>query len=93
MTKDVTLREMIEAMSAYADDETFRWYALDSNTTLRITVGQLRKELNELTHFRLQAAFNATSEELGRAAVEQSAKERLREATERLKQINDGNEP
>jgi hypothetical protein len=45
MTKDVTLREMIEAMSAYADDDTFRWFTVDAACTVRVTMGQARKEL------------------------------------------------
>jgi hypothetical protein len=44
MTKDVTLREMVEAMSAYADDETFRWYST-ADVTLRISMGQIREVL------------------------------------------------
>lgn len=52
--KDVTLREMIEAMAASKDDETFRWYQtskVGSNgvpqpgPTLRVSMGQAREEL------------------------------------------------
>jgi hypothetical protein len=44
MTKNVTLREMVEAMSAYADDETFRWHACP-DYDMRVTYGQVRQEL------------------------------------------------
>ena len=53
--KDVTLRELLAAMHKYKDDETFRYFhssiihpatgALISMTTLRVSIGQARKEL------------------------------------------------
>ena len=53
--RDVTLREMLEEMTAYRDDETFRWYqtSTPSSTgmgavpgpTLRVTMGQARLEV------------------------------------------------
>jgi hypothetical protein len=51
---EVSLREMLAAMCKYGDDETFRWYQLSHpgvegvsqpKETLRVTVGQVRKEL------------------------------------------------
>lgn len=54
-TKDVSLREMVEAMSYYRDDETFRWFqpsvvgdrgwAVPAGPALRVTMGQVRREL------------------------------------------------
>ncbi len=52
--RDVTLREMLEAMSAYSDDETFRWYQTSTvnargepqaTDTLRVSMGQARREV------------------------------------------------
>jgi len=43
-TKLVTLREMVEAMSHYSDDEPFRWFAA-KDVNLCVTFGQVRKEL------------------------------------------------
>lgn len=56
-TRDVTLREMVEAMGHLPDDTVFRWYQ-DSvvipdrgwhqpTLTMRITLGQLRRELED----------------------------------------------
>lgn len=54
MTRDVTLRELIEAMSQSEDDEVFRWFQIsyvDSSgvpapgDTLRLTIGQVRREM------------------------------------------------
>lgn len=56
-TRDVTLREMVEAMGHLPDDTVFRWYQ-DSvvipdrgwhqpTVTMRITLGQLRRELED----------------------------------------------
>lgn len=56
-TRDVTLREMVEAMGQLPDDTVFRWYQ-DSvvipdrgwhqpTVTMRITLGQLRRELEQ----------------------------------------------
>jgi hypothetical protein len=51
---DVTLRQMLEAMSHYRDDETFRWFqtsvvGADGQTiatdTLRVSMGQARREI------------------------------------------------
>ncbi len=46
-TREVTLREMVEAMSRYADDETFRWHAV-GDANLRVTMGQVRGEVLSL---------------------------------------------
>jgi hypothetical protein len=52
--RDVTLREMLEAMDHYKDDETFRWYQTSvlngrgepqATDTLRVTMGQARMEV------------------------------------------------
>ncbi len=43
-TRDVTLREMVEAMSRYKDEETFRWFAKEGEN-LRVTMKQARAEL------------------------------------------------
>lgn len=52
--RDVTLKSMLEAMHYYRDDETFRWFqtsyvGADGNiypsATLRVTMGQARREL------------------------------------------------
>lgn len=52
--RDVTLREMLEAMSGYSDDETFRWYQTsivnsrgepDATDLLRVSIGQARREV------------------------------------------------
>lgn len=52
--RDVSLREMLEAMSHYRDDETFRWYQTSTinergepvaTDTLRVTMGQVRREV------------------------------------------------
>jgi hypothetical protein len=51
---DVSLREMLEAMSNYRDDETFRWFQTSkidadgvpqATDTLRISMGQARREV------------------------------------------------
>lgn len=53
-TKDVTLREMVEAMSKSPDDAVFRWFqdsypsqdgSIQPGTTMRITMRQIRSEL------------------------------------------------
>ena len=50
----VTLREMLEAMSSYRDDETFRWFQTSivndrgepqATDTLRVSMGQARREV------------------------------------------------
>lgn len=52
--RDVSLREMLEAMASYRDDETFRWFQTsvpgergwaEARETLRVTMGQARREL------------------------------------------------
>jgi hypothetical protein len=52
--RDVTLREMLEAMSSYKDDETFRWFQTSvtngrgeptATDTLRVSMGQARSEV------------------------------------------------
>lgn len=52
--RDVSLREMLEAMSHYRDDETFRWYQTskinargepDATDILRVSMGQARQEV------------------------------------------------
>lgn len=52
--RDVSLREMLEAMSHYSDDATFRWYQTSTlNTrgepqataTLRVSMAQARSEV------------------------------------------------
>lgn len=52
--RDVSLREMLEAMSNYRDDETFRWFQTSvlnargepqATDTLRLLMGQARREV------------------------------------------------
>jgi hypothetical protein len=52
--RDVTLREMLEAMSTRRDDETFRWFQTSvlnargepqATDTLRVSIGQARLEV------------------------------------------------
>jgi hypothetical protein len=52
--RDVTLREMLEAMSSHRDDETFRWFQTSAvndrgeptaTDTLRVSMGQARTEV------------------------------------------------
>ena len=52
--RDVTLREMLEAMAHYRDDETFRWFQTSivnargepqATDTLRVSMGQVRREV------------------------------------------------
>ena len=52
--RDVTLREMLEAMSNYRDDATFRWFqtstvgadgVAQATDTLRVSMGQARSEV------------------------------------------------
>lgn len=52
--RDVTLREMLEAMAHYRDDETFRWFqtsmigphgTAQATDTLRVSMGQARREV------------------------------------------------
>lgn len=54
-TLTVSLKEMVEAMAASADDETFRWFqtsyvqpdgSIHYKETLRVTMGQARAELD-----------------------------------------------
>ena len=54
MVRDVSLREMLEAMSKYRDDETFRWFQTSvvgergepqATDTLRVSMGQARLEV------------------------------------------------
>jgi hypothetical protein len=51
---DVTLRQMLEAMGSYGDDETFRWFQTSEvgsrgepvpTETLRVSMGQARREV------------------------------------------------
>lgn len=56
-TRSVSLREMLEAMAHYRDDEPFRWFQVsklepdrgwhEPIETLVVTMGQARKELLE----------------------------------------------
>lgn len=52
--RDVSLREMLEAMNHCRDDETFRWYQTSilnargepqATDTLRVSMGQARREV------------------------------------------------
>lgn len=52
--RDVTLRELLEAMVKFRDDETFRWFQLSvvgangvpqATDTLRVSMGQARLEV------------------------------------------------
>ena len=52
--RDVTLREMLEAMVHYRNDETFRWFQTSTMgshgttqaiDTLRVSMGQARREV------------------------------------------------
>jgi hypothetical protein len=52
--RDVTLREMLEAMGAYRDDETFRWFQTsvvndrgepEATNMLHVSMGQARLEV------------------------------------------------
>ena len=52
--RDVTLRELLEAMSSYRDDETFRWFQTSilnargepqATDTLRVSMEQARREV------------------------------------------------
>jgi hypothetical protein len=52
--RDVSLREMLEAMAHYRDDETFRWFQTSmlsgrgdaqATDTLRVSMGQARLEV------------------------------------------------
>lgn len=52
--RDVTLREMLEAMASYRDEETFRWFQTSvlnsrgeptATDTLRVSMGQARREV------------------------------------------------
>lgn len=52
--RDVSLREMLEAMSSYRDDDTFRWFQTSTigsggvpqaTDTLRVSMGQARREV------------------------------------------------
>lgn len=53
-TRDVSLREMIDAMEKEPDDATFRWFQTtvfsdgkaQPGPTLRVTMGQARKEMS-----------------------------------------------
>lgn len=54
VTRDVSLREMLEAMAAYPDDATFRWFQTSivnargepqATDTLRVSMGQARQEI------------------------------------------------
>lgn len=54
VTRDVSLREMLEAMAAYPDDATFRWFQTSvvnergepqATDTLRVSMGQVRREV------------------------------------------------
>ena len=52
--RDVTLREMLEAMAHYRDEETFRWFQTSmvgargeaqAADTLHVSMGQARREV------------------------------------------------
>lgn len=52
--REVSLRELVDAMAKYADDETFRWFqmsyvgqdgSVQAGDTLRVTMAQVRAEL------------------------------------------------
>ena len=52
--RNVSLRELLEAMSKYRDDETFRWFQTSTvgasgvpqaTDTLRVSMGQARSEV------------------------------------------------
>ena len=52
--REVSLKEMVERMKGYRDDETFRWFqtgyvssdgSIHAGETLRVTMAQARKEL------------------------------------------------
>lgn len=52
--KDVSLREIVQAMAKSPDSEVFRWFQdsyvgsdgrIQAGVTMRLTLGQLRKEL------------------------------------------------
>lgn len=54
--RDVSLRELLEAMAHFRDDETFRWFqtsTVDARgvpqavDTLRVSMGQARREVLE----------------------------------------------
>ncbi len=54
VTRDVTLRELLEAMASYPDDATFRWFQTSTVNTrgepeatdsFRVSMGQARKEV------------------------------------------------
>jgi hypothetical protein len=54
ITRDVTLREMLDATAYYSDDEVFRWFQasyvsgdgkIHPHETLRLTIGQVRREI------------------------------------------------
>lgn len=53
MTRETSLREMVEAMAHLPDDYTFRWYQVSlpgpgwatAGDSLRVTLGQVRAEL------------------------------------------------
>lgn len=54
LIRDVSLREMLEAMSHYRDDETFRWFQTsvvnnrgepEATDTLRVSMEQARREV------------------------------------------------
>ena len=51
-TRDVSLREMIQAMSHLPDDAVFRWFQTvhdgHPSDTLKVTVGQARREAGDL---------------------------------------------
>lgn len=51
---DVSLRQLLEAMGSYGDDETFRWFQTSEvgsrgepvpTETLRVSMGQARREV------------------------------------------------
>lgn len=53
-TCDVSLRQLLEAMASYGDDETFRWFQTSvlnargepvATETLRVSMGQARREV------------------------------------------------
>jgi hypothetical protein len=84
VNKQVTLREMSEALKEMSDEDVFRWYqttaGFDDRGTavggpaLYVTMGEIRRVLAELEVRALEKAFNATPEEIGRAAVEGAVK-------------------
>ena len=45
MTKDVSLPEMLRLTHYYANEDTFRWFTVDHDVTVRVTFGEVRRAL------------------------------------------------